>query len=303
MTTESIPVRVLLLDDDAPFSKDLREAALRLNLSIESASSVGEAHQRLAHSRFEVAVVPARMAGTNGVRLISRLCRHRPDVTFVLITALRSPSLVHVAASCGARALLLKPITPDNLAKAIRSAYEEQTRYADEPLCAWDTPALRTRLADIYVQTGLVMSLATPSGTLLRTIGQRNGLCGLIRSTPLHLTTICQTVTSAMSAELAVQRRPVADLCDAGMQRVVVPILCHGELVGQVTGCGVATEPDEPDPELLTVQLGIDSVRAQKLVGRVHRTTLPEVMQTIEALVAHVTTETRLSDLAEAVGG
>ncbi len=284
MTEESKPVRVLLLDEDRLLLVESQEAALLHKLDLVTTATVGEAQSQLGTSSFDVAVMPARMAGTDGCGLTTELRQRFPKMAFVLISALHSNTLEQQAARCGARALLTKPIDPDRLATAILTAHQEQVRCNSEPLSAWDTPELWAQMADIHAKTGLVMSLATPQGALLRTIGRRNGLCGLIRSTPQHLTAICQTVASVMSAELKVTQSPVSDLCDAGMRRVVVPIVCKGELVGQVTGCGVATEPEEPDAELVSVQLGIDAKQADKLCGHVTHILEADIMQAVEPL-------------------
>jgi CheY-like chemotaxis protein len=284
MTEESKPVRVLVLDDDALLLDEAREAALRHNLDLTTATTVSEARALLFQGPFDVALWPARMAGADGVLLNIELRQRLPRTAFLLITALHSKTLEQLAARSGVRAVLSKPIDADQLAAVILTAHQEQARCVVEPLSAWDTPDLWSQLADIHEETGLVMSLATPQGSLLRTIGQRNPLCGLIRSTPQHLTTVCQTVAAAMSSELEVEKRPISDLCDAGMRRIVVPVFSQGELVGQLTGCGVATEPEEPDPELVSVMLGIGMDRARMLCHRVRHTSTSTLMQAIEPL-------------------
>lgn len=284
MPQETESIRVMVLDDDARLLEKAREAARLHDLDLVTASTAGELWSLLPRGHFDVIVLPARMAGTDGVLLTNSLRQRLPHAALLLITALHSATLAQLAFRAGARALLSKPMTADRLAAAIRMAHQEQVRCRDEPLGAWDTPERWSQLADLHQETGLVMSLATVPGALLRTIGQRNPLCAEIRSTPQHLTAICQTVAAAMSAELQVLRGPVADVCDAGMRRVVIPILHQGELVGQVTGCGVATEPEEPEPELLSVQLGLSAQRAQGLARRVPHTSVTTLLQAMEPL-------------------
>lgn len=291
MPKEPKATRVMVLQDDARLLEELRQAAQRHNLDLATARTASEVRSGLLQSPADVVVLPARMAGTDGVLLTTELRQDLPHTAFLLITALHSASLEQLAARAGARALLTKPIDVDRLAQAIHRVHQEQLRCRDEPLGAWDTPELWAQLADLHEETGLVMSLATPQGSLLRTIGQRNQLCSQIRSNPQHLTAICQTVAAAMSAELEVSRSPVDDLCDAGMRRVVIPIVCRGELVGQVTGCGVATEPEEPDADMLSVQLGLSDDQARKLARRVSHTSVEAILQALEPLRKAVQTD------------
>ena len=75
---------------------------------------------------------------------------------------------------------------------------------------------------------------------------ERYPLCAAIRANPEATTFICSKVNEAMLAITKKTLRPAIDMCDAGMFRVVVPIVRDGKMLGQVVACGVASaEEDE----------------------------------------------------------
>ncbi len=88
---------------------------------------------------------------------------------------------------------------------------------------------------------------------------ERYPVCAAIRADPDSATFICSKVNVAMLAVARKTLRPVIDMCDAGLFRLVVPLVRDGVLVGQVIACGVASddEDEELDAFLLSKQLGI----------------------------------------------
>jgi hypothetical protein len=59
--------------------------------------------------------------------------------------------------------------------------------------------------------------------------------------------------------------RPEVDVCEAGLLRVVVPIIQEGVVVGQIAACGLAPEGEEPDWFLVVKQLGIPEEQVEEL--------------------------------------
>ena len=93
----------------------------------------------------------------------------------------------------------------------------------------------------------------------------RYPVCSAIRANPEATTFICSRVNTAMLAVVRKTLRPEVDMCDAGLLRVVVPIVRDGTLVGLVTACGLAAKGEELNTFLLAKQLGVTEERVQEL--------------------------------------
>ncbi len=69
--------------------------------------------------------------------------------------------------------------------------------------------------------------------------------------------------------------RPIIDYCDAGLSRMVVPIVRDGKLIGQLTACGGALEDEDINLFLIAKQLEITEDEVENL-GGVHTSDLRE---------------------------
>ena len=93
----------------------------------------------------------------------------------------------------------------------------------------------------------------------------RYPLCSAIRANPEATTFICSAISSAMLAVVKRTLGPEVDMCDAGLLRVVVPIVRDSVLVGLVTACGLASKDEELNTFLVAKQLGVTEERVQEL--------------------------------------
>jgi len=102
-------------------------------------------------------------------------------------------------------------------------------------------------------------------GHIISTQGTRCQLCSRIRDRKESLTFICSQCNTAMLEDARESLEPVIDFCDAGLIRMVVPILRDGVLIGQLTACGGAVEDEEIDLFLVSQQTGISEEEAESL--------------------------------------
>ena len=93
----------------------------------------------------------------------------------------------------------------------------------------------------------------------------RYPLCAAIRRNQTAATFICSQTNTAMLAVVRKTRKPEIDLCEAGMIRIVVPVLQDGELKGQVFACGIAAEDEELNFFLLAKQLNLPEKEVLRL--------------------------------------
>jgi ligand-binding sensor protein len=147
----------------------------------------------------------------------------------------------------------------------------------------WQAPGLHSLIMDLYEikseqqweallaevadRTAMVAALNDAEGNMLKVSGPRDPLCAAVRANNEASTFICAQTSRVMLAELKRSLRPAVDECDIGLQRIAVPIVRGGEVVGQVTACGTAESLDEVDPEMIALQLGCSEEQVQQLLA------------------------------------
>lgn len=116
-------IRILVVDD-----QQLLRRGLRLLLSTEPGLDVvGEAadgREALAlveRCRPDVVLTDARMPGMDGLELVRALAALEPPVAAVVLTTFDDEEIVRGAVGAGAAGFLLKDVTTDQLAEAIRA--------------------------------------------------------------------------------------------------------------------------------------------------------------------------------------
>ena len=95
--------------------------------------------------------------------------------------------------------------------------------------------------------------------------GERYPMCKRVRSDEKALTFICSQTNAAMTAVVSKTLKPEIDLCEAGMIRVVVPVLKDGTMIGMVTACGLVPNDDEVDVYLLAKELQMPEEEVEAL--------------------------------------
>ncbi|MBF0429960.1 MAG: PocR ligand-binding domain-containing protein [Fibrobacteria bacterium] len=135
--------------------------------------------------------------------------------------------------------------------------------------------ALLDKLSRDY---GLSVSLLDAEAASVLKSGEINVLCTHIREKKENRTFICAQTARGMTAELKETMKPVLDLCEAGLARFAIPVIRDGDLLGQVTGCGVISDPDEIDPFMLSQQSGADESKLKELIEQV-KNTPEEILQ------------------------
>ncbi len=124
-------------------------------------------------------------------------------------------------------------------------------------------------LDELSQKLGMSVTLQNMKPDVLLKSGETNGLCNAIREKKENRTFICAQTAQGMTAELKATRAPVNDFCEAGMKRFTIPVVRGGELLGQVTGCGIITDPDEVDIDMLAMQTGAAPSHLEALKNKV----------------------------------
>jgi NarL family two-component system response regulator LiaR len=136
--SDSKPIRVMLVDDHAVVRSGLGAFLLvydDLDL-VGEAGSGEEAIRQCEKIQPDVVLMDLVMPGMDGAAA-TRVIRERwPDVQILALTSFKEKELVEGALRAGAIGYLLKNVSADALADAIRAAYDGQSTLAPEAALA-----------------------------------------------------------------------------------------------------------------------------------------------------------------------
>lgn len=123
MTVEK-PIRVLIVDDHAMVRKGLAAFLLvKADLELAGEASNGEEALRLCEQlQPEVILMDLKMPKLDGVAATRAIKSRYPHIQVIALTSFQEKELVQAAIRAGAISYLLKNVSADDLAEAIRAA-------------------------------------------------------------------------------------------------------------------------------------------------------------------------------------
>lgn len=116
-------ITVLVVDDQQLLRRGLR-LLLGTEPGLEVVGEAADGREALAmveRFRPDVVLTDARMPGMDGLELVRALAALDPPVTAVVLTTFDDEDIVRGAVGAGAAGFLLKDVTTDQLAEAIRA--------------------------------------------------------------------------------------------------------------------------------------------------------------------------------------
>jgi len=127
-------IRVLLVDDHALVRRGLATFLLAFDdLELAGEAGSGEEAVRLcAQLQPDVVLMDLMMPGMNGVTATRLIAERRPHPQIIALTSFHEADLVQGALQAGAISYLLKNVTADELAAAIRAAHAGRATLAPE---------------------------------------------------------------------------------------------------------------------------------------------------------------------------
>ena len=135
---ESDQIRVMTVDDH----EILRGGIRFLLLAFDEIELVGEAHSGEEALRLcgqvqpDVVLMDIMMPGMDGVETTKALRKQYPNVQVLVLTSFHNGDLVHSVMQAGAVGYLLKGVSMDELAEAIRATYAGRPTLAPEAVQA-----------------------------------------------------------------------------------------------------------------------------------------------------------------------
>jgi two-component system NarL family response regulator len=132
-------IRVLIADDHELFRHGLEQAlAGEPDIEVVGEASDGEeATERSAALAPDVILMDVRMPRVNGVEAVQQIRGTRPDARIVMLTSSEDEQDLFAAVRAGASSYLLKRVSIDDLADAVRAAHRGE---------GWIDPTLVPRL-------------------------------------------------------------------------------------------------------------------------------------------------------------
>jgi NarL family two-component system response regulator LiaR len=132
--TEAKPIRVLLVDDHAVVRSGLGAFLLAYDdLELVGDSGSGEeALLKCEQLKPDVILMDLMMPGMDGAEATAAIRERYPDIQVIALTSFKEEDLVQRAMKAGAIGYLLKNVSADELADAIRSAKAGKPTLAPE---------------------------------------------------------------------------------------------------------------------------------------------------------------------------
>ncbi|MCG3208454.1 MAG: Transcriptional regulatory protein LiaR [Anaerolineae bacterium] len=131
----SLPIKVLIVDDHAVMRTGLKFFLMAFeDLRLVGEASSGEEAVSLCQDLLQpdVILMDLMMPGINGAEATRRIIGRWPHIRIIVLTSFQEAELVQEALQAGATGYLLKNVSADDLAQAIRTVYAGRPTLAPE---------------------------------------------------------------------------------------------------------------------------------------------------------------------------
>lgn len=119
---------------------------------------------------------------------------------------------------------------------------------------------------DIHKKSGLDVNVFDTKGYRISEFKNwANRLCPEIKATDKGQSFICAPAHMNIAALAMRTKEPVIEECDAGMLKLVVPIILNDDYVGAVGACGFLLDDGEVDSFLVNKMTDINEDKVEKL--------------------------------------
>lgn len=100
-----------------------------------------------------------------------------------------------------------------------------------------------------------------------------NRLCPVIKADDRGQSFICATAHMNISGMAKKRKDIVIEECDAGLMKLIVPIIINEEFLGVVGGCGVLLDDGNVDSFMINRTIGMDEEKITSLSNDIRRIT------------------------------
>jgi DNA-binding response OmpR family regulator len=182
---------ILIVDDEKNIRLALSMALEQLEVPVEKAVSGDEALEKIAAGSFGIMLLDLRMPGTDGMEVLRRVSRERPEIKVIIITAYGSIDLAVEAMKLGAVDFLQKPFEVSQVREMVRrilAKQEEAIEYADYIALARERIKEGFfEIAGVYAQKAVFLNSKRPEalnllGGIAEARGNRQEACRYYRA-------------------------------------------------------------------------------------------------------------------------
>ena len=172
----------LIVDDEKNIRLALSMALEQLEIPVETAASGEEALEKIAAGGYGMMLLDLRMPGLDGMEVLRRVARERPEIKVIIITAYGSIDLAVEAMKLGAVDFLQKPFDVAQVREMVRRLLDkegegEERGYADYLALAKERISQGFfEIAGVYAQKAVFLNPNRPEAlNLLGGISEATG--------------------------------------------------------------------------------------------------------------------------------
>ena len=114
--------RAILIIENEPSVADalrmiLEDGGYRVSIALTGRDGIEAA----SRGDFCLAITDIGLPDMTGFDVINHICRHKPELPFIVITSWNSEHVICEARNCGAAGVLLKPFLPSEILQLVRT--------------------------------------------------------------------------------------------------------------------------------------------------------------------------------------
>ena len=155
---DSDPIRVLIVDDHAPFREGLRALLIsvpEMEVAGEAANG-NDAIREATRLQPDVILMDIQMPGTNGIEATRLIQQSSPHIGVIVLTMFEDDDSVFAAMRAGARGYLLKGADQTEILRAIHSVGSGEALFG---------PGIARRLINYFAQLNVIPAHPFPELT------------------------------------------------------------------------------------------------------------------------------------------
>lgn len=115
-------IKIMVVDDEVGICRNVEKILSKNNFEVTSATSAGEALEKMQKERFNLVITDIVMPQMNGLELLKKVKSQWPETKAITMTAFASTDTAHRAIRLGALDYLPKPFTPTELRDMVDGA-------------------------------------------------------------------------------------------------------------------------------------------------------------------------------------
>ena len=119
--------KILIVDDEKNIRMTIRQSLTDMEVETDSAVNGEEALSKLKDTDFGLVLLDLRMPGMDGMEVLEKLRKERPDIRVVIITAHGTIDSAVDAMKLGAVDFIQKPFTPEEIRDLVSKVIRRET--------------------------------------------------------------------------------------------------------------------------------------------------------------------------------